>query len=85
MWEMVGLESEESVVVVEASRRACDEFTGVSVAESEQTVEIVVSEKGPDVCPDVGVTETFRVRLENPLADRQLVGCERGADDDCRR
>lgn len=59
----------------------CTRFEGWEVVESGESVEITArlwERRAPAGCTDEGVVESLQVDLEQPLGDRDLVGC--GAD-----
>lgn len=62
----------------------CARFEGWEVTELDDVVEInarLWQQHAPSECTDEGVVEVLQVDLDQPLGDRQLVGC---GEDDCR-
>lgn len=62
----------------------CARFEGWEVAESDDVVDIdarLWQQHAPSGCTDEGIVELLQVDLDQPLGDRQLVGC---GDENCQ-
>lgn len=87
-WTLEGVSPDQQHLVVSTLfggvASGCSRFEGWEVEESGEAVEInarLWQQRAPSDCTDEGVVEVLQVDLDQPLGDRELVGC---GVDDCR-
>jgi outer membrane protein assembly factor BamB len=87
-WHLVGVSPDEGTLLVTAFfggvASDCNRFEGWEVDEGDEQVVVAArmwQNDAAEACTDEGVTETLPLHLDEPLGDRDLVGC---GQDDCR-
>lgn len=83
-WQLTGVSPDETLLHVSTVFGDCDRWEGWEIAESEEQVVIAARLwQDPDAgdCTSEANPRDQYVRLEEPLGDRQLVGCQTA---DCR-
>lgn len=66
-------------IVIEVGSSSCDSLDRVIVDETSTTVtiEAIVRNSGDEICTMDMVIETETITLDEPLGDRELLGCDR--------